>query len=324
MAALPALHGAGTIVTSKLFVKLPLPRAHPELPSQTIIVTGSNTGLGFETSRHLLRLGVGTLIMAVRNLDKGERAKEELQASTGRDPGCVQVWHLDMDSYDSIRAFAGRAASELARLDGVLANAGLMTGTFSTSGGEEGGAGRHERTINVNVIGTLLLGLLLLPTMRASARRTGWPCRFVIPNSALHYFAPLRTLQDCLARGDDTITRLDDRAAFDADGFYGCYSLSKLLVLYAVRELAARCDASAASASRAGDGGPRRLLIFNMPNPSYCVSGLERETGNSLSVRTSQKLLARTTEEGSRTLYHGLFAGDESNGQYLNNCHVQT
>ncbi|AEO55550.1 hypothetical protein MYCTH_2124493 [Thermothelomyces thermophilus ATCC 42464] len=71
-----------------------------------------------------------------------------------------------------------------------------------------------------------------------------------------------------------------------------------------MRELAARCDASAASASRAGDGGPRRLVIFDTPKPSYCVSGLERETGKSLSVRTSQKLLARTTEEGSRTLYY--------------------
>ncbi|KAL2189395.1 hypothetical protein L209DRAFT_769547 [Thermothelomyces heterothallicus CBS 203.75] len=245
--------------------------------------------------------------MAVRNLDKAKRAKEELLASTGRDSDCVQVWHLDMDSYDSIRVFADRAASELACLDGV------------TSGGEEGGVGGHERTVNVNLIGTLLLALLLLPTMRVSARRTGWPCRFVIPNSALHYLAPLRTLQDCLARGEDTIARLDDRAAFDANSFYGRYSLSKLLVLYAVRELAARCDASAASASRAGDGGPRRLFIFNTPNPSYCVSGLERETGNSLSVRTFQKLLARTTEEGSRTLYHGLFAGDESNGHPA--CH---
>ncbi|KAL2177074.1 uncharacterized protein P884DRAFT_307907, partial [Thermothelomyces heterothallicus CBS 202.75] len=259
-------------------------------------------------NQRLTRVGVSTLIMAVRNLDKAERAKEELLASTGHDPDCIQVWHLDMDSYGSIRAFAYRAASEHACLDGVLANAGLTIGTFSTSGGEEGGVGGHERTANVNVIGTLLLGLLLLPTMRASARRTGWPFRFVIPNSALHYLAPLRTLQDCLARGDD-------RAAFDANSFYGRYSLSKLLVLYAVRELAAQCDASAASASRAGDGGPRRLFIFNTPNPSYCVSGLERETGNSLSVRTFQKLLARTTEEGSRTLYHGLFAGDESNGQ---------
>jgi NAD(P)-dependent dehydrogenase (short-subunit alcohol dehydrogenase family) len=302
MSALSALHGATTTVFSNLFVKLPIPHATPELPRQTIIVTGSNTGLGLETSRHLLRLGLGKLIMAVRNLDKGQQAKQELLASTGRDEASVEVWLLDMDSHDSVKKFASRA-SQLPRLDGVLANAGIMTKQFSTSEG-------HEKTLNVNVISTFLLCLLLIPKMRESEKQTGWPCRFVIPNSALHYLAPMGELDIESDPDLDIIARLDDPAKAD---MAGRYPLSKLLVLYAVRELADRCKAS-----------EKGVFIVNTPNPSYCVSNLARESEGVRGVKTAEKLLARTTEEGSRTLYHGLFASQESNGKYLTNCHVQT
>jgi NAD(P)-dependent dehydrogenase (short-subunit alcohol dehydrogenase family) len=299
MPALSALYGASSAVLSNLFVKLPTPTAVPELPQQIMIVTGSNTGLGLETSRHLLRLGLGKLIMAVRSLDKGHEAKKKLLASTGRDEASVEVWHLDMDSYNSVAQFAA-LASQLPRLDGVLANAGIMTKQFTVSEG-------HEKTLTVNVISTLLLCLLLLPKMRESRKQTGWPCRFVIPNSALHYTAPLGELDD----GPDhpIIARLDDQAKADMGGRY---PLSKLLVLYAVRELADRAKAS-------GKG----LFILNSPNPSYCVSNLTRESRGSVGVKIGERLVARTTEEGSRTLYHGLFAGEESNGQFLTNCHVQ-
>lgn len=306
MSALSALHGATSTILSNLFVKLPTPTAHPSLPHQTIIVTGSNTGLGLETSRHLLRLGVGKLIMAVRSPEKGHAARRALLASTGRhdDDAAVEVWPLDMDDYTSIRTFAARAEAELTCLDGVLANAGIMTRQFQRGGGGDGHG--HERTLNVNVIGTFLLCLLLLPKMRESERKTGWACRFVVPNSALHYLAPVGELE-----GEGSIIeRLDDP---DRADMAGRYMVSKLLVLYAVRELAERCRAS-------GKGA----VVVNTPNPSYCVSGLARESEGAFGVKTAERLLARTTEEGSRTLFHGLVAGVDSHGAYLTNCHVQT
>ena len=312
MSVLSALHGATSTVFSNLFVRLPIPEATPDLSQQTIIVTGANTGLGLETSRHLLRLGVGQLIMGVRSPAKGESAKLDLLASTGRDPSTIQVWPLDMSSYDSVKAFGHRAASQLPRLDGVLANAGIMTRHFALSPDTNG----HESTLTVNVISTFLLCLLLLPAMRASHRQTGRPARFVIPNSALHYLAPLGELADDGSSSSSIIARLDDPARAD---MAGRYPLSKLLVLYAVRELADRCRAAAAAEGGVGSG-----VIFNTPNPSYCVSGLARESDGGVGVKVAERLLARTTEEGARTLYHGLVvAGEESDGQYLTNCHVQ-
>ncbi len=316
MSVLSALHGATSTVFSNLFVRLPIPSATPDLSQQTIIVTGANTGLGLETSRHLLRLGVGKLIMAVRSPSKGSAAKHDLLTTTGCDPSTIEVWPLDMASYHSVKAFAARASSELSRLDGVLANAGILTRQFALS--PETG---HESTLTVNVISTFLLCLLLLSKLRDTHAQTGRAPRFVIPNSALHYLAPMGELT--AAEDGSIIARLDDPAKAD---MAGRYPVSKLLVLYAVRELAGRCRAAAAAAAAAAEGGGvvGAKVIINTPNPSYCVSGLMREDGG-VGVKVAERLLARTTEEGARTLYHGLVvAGEESDGQYLTNCHVQT
>jgi NAD(P)-dependent dehydrogenase (short-subunit alcohol dehydrogenase family) len=307
MSTLSALHGASTVVLSKLFVTLPLPTTTPNLPNQTFIVTGANSGLGLETCRHLLRLGAGKLIMAVRSPEKGHAARRELLSSTGRkDESCVEVWPLDMDSYASVKSFAHRTTEELPRLDGVLANAGIMTSKFRRS---DGG---HEATLNVNVISTFLLGLLLLPKLRETARETGQPGRLTIPNSALHYMAPVGELEavEKMGAGASIISHLDREPTTPGGELsMGRYSLSKLLVLWAVRELAAR-------SSKTQDGG---LAIVNTPNPSYCISNLEREI-----QAGALRRLARTSEEGSRALYHGLvLAGKESDGAYLTNCHVQ-
>ncbi|KPM41846.1 hypothetical protein AK830_g4749 [Neonectria ditissima] len=292
MSILTAIHGVVSTFASNLFISLPVPQGNESLQQQVIIVTGSNVGLGLETSRHLLRLGVGKLIMAVRNPTKGEAARKELLASTGRDAASTEIWELDMDSYDSVKAFSERA-SQLPRLDGVLANAGLMTSKFSLSEG-------NEKTLNVNVISTFLLCLLLLPKMRESEHQTGNPCRFVIPNSAMHYWAPLGELEAV----DEIMSRLNDSKKANMSGRY---PLSKLLVIFVVRELAERCGSSP---------------IINTPNPSYCKSELLREQAGFV-TNITDKLLARSTEMGSRALYHGLFAGKESHGCYLTNCHVQ-
>lgn len=298
MAVLSALYGASTVVLSKLFVTLPIPSGDSDLSNQTIVVTGANTGLGFEASQHLSRLGLGKLIMAVRTPSKGDDARTRILKETGRPESSIEIWPIDMDSYDSVKAFAHRA-SQLPRLDGVLANAGIMTTKFDLSEG-------NEKTLNVNVISTFLLYLLLLPKMRESGKATGHVSSFVIPNSALHYTAPLAELEPT---NQNIIDRLNDPQKAN---MAGRYPLSKLLVLYAVRELAERASAS-------GKGS----IIINAPNPSFCKSNLASESQGSRGYQTMEKLLARTSEEGSRVLVHGLLAGEESNGQYLSNCQVE-
>jgi len=288
-------HGLTSTIFSNLFIHLPYPSG--DLRQQTVIVTGSNTGLGLEASRHLVRLGVDKLVMGVRDVRKGEVAKKDILASTKREESCIEIWPLDMDSYDSVKNFASRATI-LPRLDAVLANAGIWTYDFTIT--ED-----NEKTITTNVVSTFLLGILLFPKLRQCAEQFGIMPRFVIVNSALHYMAPLKELD---VEDGKIFTTLNDPRKAD---MVNRYTVSKLLVLFAVRELAARLKASEKS-----------LVIVSTPNPSYCKSGLLRESV-SFGSRMSEKILARSTEEGSRALVHGIMAGVDSHGQYLTNCHNQ-
>lgn len=293
MSILSSLEGVSSTVFSNLFIPLPLPKGN--LKNQTIIVTGSNQGLGLEASRHLLKLGVEKLIMAVRDTTKGLKARTELLESTGREYFSIEVWELDMDSYMSVKDFAVRAQS-LPRLDAVLANAGLATNEFKLSEGV-------EVTLNVNVVSTFLFIALLLPKLRESASEFNIVPRVTIPNSALHYLAPLNELE---VKKGCIFNSLNNKHSANMSARY---PLSKLLVLFGVRALAARL------------GREEPFVVINTPNPSFCKSQLMRDTDH-VGFRVGEKLLARSTEEGSRALVQGIMADKKSHGQYLTNCRV--
>jgi NAD(P)-dependent dehydrogenase (short-subunit alcohol dehydrogenase family) len=297
MAALSsAIKGMSSTIYSNLFIKLPIQKG--DLTGQTVIVTGSNQGLGYEASRHFLLLGVERLIMAVRNLEKGEAARLKLLEDTVRDPSAIEVWELDMDSYASVKKFATRVET-LPRLDALLANAGLATTTFNLS--ED-----NEKTITVNVVGTFLLILLLLPKLRESASKFDICPRVSIVNSALHYIAPLAEIDVSNQAG--IFSRLNNKKTAN---MAMRYPLSKLLVLFAVRALAKRLEESKGS-----------MVVVNTPNPSWCKSQLMREN-ESFGNRVGERMMARSTEEGSRALVNGILSEKESSGQYIDNCQVK-
>lgn len=116
-----------SLLYSQFFVKLPVPAQ--SFSGQIIIVTGSNTGLGREAAKHIVRLGAARLIVAVRNTSKGDAAKKYIEDGTGR-TGVVEIWELDLASYASVKAFAKRAHG-LERLDAVLENAGISVHEFA-------------------------------------------------------------------------------------------------------------------------------------------------------------------------------------------------
>ena len=127
-----------------------------------MLITGANVGLGLEAARHITRLGAARVILGVRNVTAGKEAKENIEKSTGR-PGVCEVWEIDLASNASVLAF-GERISKLPKLDVAILNAAVATVEFSTAEG-------YERTVTVNAINTLLLGLLLLPTLKATRQK---------------------------------------------------------------------------------------------------------------------------------------------------------
>lgn len=149
---------------------------------QTIIVTGSNIGLGRDAARQLAYLGASRVIIAVRSLSKGEEAAASIRASLpDSSTTSLEVWSLDLSSYESIQDFATRA-SKLDRLDGLLENAGIATFKFTV-------AEEHESTIMVNVVGTFLLALLVLPKLRETASKFNVVPHITIVSSELAFWA---------------------------------------------------------------------------------------------------------------------------------------
>lgn len=251
---------------------------------QTIIVTGSNTGLGKEAARHFTRLGAAKVILAVRNTKAGEAAKTYIEEHTFCRPGTVEVWPLDLAKYDSVKAFARRASEELDRVDVLCENAGIAAGTKRV---EEG----HEATITVNVISTFLLALLMLPKLKETARRFKTETTLTIVSSEVHAWPKFPEWKEA--------------SVFDAldrnESFAERYPASKLLEVLVVRQIAPRL---------AGSG-----VVLNVLNPGLCHSELSREAG--LGLEIMKFFLARSSEVGSRTLVAAATAGKESHGKYM-------
>ena len=88
--------------------------------------------------------------------------------------------HLDMALSASVQSFAKKASTELDRVDGLVANAGIMIDAWSTAEG-------METSITVNVINTLFLGALLMPKLIESGHKFGTHPTIVFIVSVLGY-----------------------------------------------------------------------------------------------------------------------------------------
>jgi len=107
----------------------------PGQQGRLAVVTGANTGLGFETARVLAARGA-SVVLAVRDIEKGKQAAARIAGTT---PGAnVMIQRLDLTSLDSIRAAAGELRARHPRIDLLINNAGVMfTPKQTTSDGFE-------------------------------------------------------------------------------------------------------------------------------------------------------------------------------------------
>jgi len=113
-----------------------------DLSGKVIIVTGGNSGLGYESVKAFARKGA-TVILASRSLKKGEEAKDEILKDIPE--GKIEVMQLDLGDLDSVKSFADAYKKEHKTLDVLLNNAGIMmTPYFTTKDGFEGQLGTNH------------------------------------------------------------------------------------------------------------------------------------------------------------------------------------
>lgn len=130
---------------------------------RTFLVTGANSGLGFETARALARSGA-EVVLACRNQQKGDEALTRIRAESSE--AKVSLLPLDLADLRSVREAAARFAAEHELLDGLVNNAGLMALPFTKT--EDG----FEMQMGTNHLGHFALTGLLLPSLeKAKAPR---------------------------------------------------------------------------------------------------------------------------------------------------------
>lgn len=95
----------------------------PDQSGRTAIVTGANSGLGYDTAAALAGKGA-QVVLAVRNLDKGNEAVDRIKNSTPN--AAVSLTELDLSSLDSVRRAADELRTAHPRIDLLINNAGVM------------------------------------------------------------------------------------------------------------------------------------------------------------------------------------------------------
>lgn len=121
------------------------------------VVTGANSGVGYETARALARAGA-RVVLACRNPANAARAMEAIRAET---PGAsLEFIQIDLADLSSVRAFAAEVAGRHAALDLLINNAGVMAIPRRTT------ADGFERQFGTNHLGHFALTGLLLESLR--------------------------------------------------------------------------------------------------------------------------------------------------------------
>ncbi|CAG8876597.1 unnamed protein product [Penicillium nalgiovense] len=257
------------------------------------IVTGSNTGLGYQASAQLLGVGLSHLILAVRNISKGEAARKSLLAS------------LSASAKPPIIEFVDRLKRSEILIDFALLNAGVANFNFTVNR-----LTSHESSIQINWLSTALLTLLLLPELDRQTANNLDRTRPVISivGSETAAWAKFPEAQVSTKQGIPLINVLDDQSHFDMGDRY--YTSKLLYQLFFLELFGKRSNAKRSTGT-----------ILNLVNPGFCYGSELHRTAEGAFGKVlggMKRVIGRSVSMGARTLvYSSVLAGEPSNGKYL-------
>ena len=219
----------------------------PDQTGRTAIITGANTGLGYETAVALAGQGA-RVVLAVRNLDKGKQAATRIAEAH---PGAtVELQELDLTSLASIRAATEQLRADHDRIDLLINNAGVMWTPKSTT------ADGFELQFGTNHLGHFALTGLLLDRLQP------------VPGSRVVTVSSIGHRLRAAIHFDD----LQWEHSYNRVGAYGQSKLANLLFTYELqRRLAPRGTTAAVAAH---PGGSRTELTRNVPRLVAAVNAV--------------------------------------------------
>jgi NAD(P)-dependent dehydrogenase (short-subunit alcohol dehydrogenase family) len=258
----------------------------PDCTDETIVVTGANSGLGFEATKAFAANGA-TVIMACRSTDRGTQAATDIRQAIEHPEATLDVRRCDLASLRSIESFSTGIKEEYATVDILCNNAGVMA--IPRQETEDG----FEKQLGVNHLGHFALtGCLLRLLIRSDGES-----RIVTQSSGAHEFGRID---------------FDDLHRTRSYGRWTAYGQSKLANLLFAYELQRRLDA-------AGIAGTTSVAC----HPGYAATNLQyrgpRESGSTLRLgvmKAANALVGQPAEDGALPLLYAATVPGVDCGEY--------
>ncbi|HOK61056.1 MAG: SDR family NAD(P)-dependent oxidoreductase [Tenuifilum sp.] len=127
---------------------------------RTIVITGANSGIGYETAKYLAFKG-NTIIAASRQKDETLKIIDNLnlQCKKANSKGSVKFYHLDLNDLKSVKTFAEKVITDYPIIDTLICNAGIMNSPYKVT--EDG----YEQQFQTNFLSHFYLTHLLIDTI---------------------------------------------------------------------------------------------------------------------------------------------------------------
>ena len=254
----------------------------PDLTGKVIVITGANSGLGFECSKTLAEKGA-TVVMAVRTMSKGETAKSDILKTQPN--ASLDIMQLDVGDLSSVREFATAFKAKYDRLDILLNNAGVMAIPRQVT------ADGFEMQLGVNHLGHFALTGLLLDVIVKT------------PNARIHNVSSS-------ANYSGTIN-FDDLMGEQDYGRWSAYGQSKLANIFFTFELQKRLNATdydtITNTSHPG------IVLTNLQANSVEQSGTKVEA---FLYRIIEPIMAQDVSMGVLPMLYGSTATDAKGGVF--------
>jgi len=280
--------GVGVVLLVKLYFKMMagVCKSQRRLDGKVAIVTGSNSGIGYETAKELARRGA-KVILACRTVESAERCAARIRSTTGNKQ--IVVKKLDLSSLKSVREFCKDVLKEETRLDIIVNNAGVAGLRKSV---DEDGMELHFTT---NHFGPFLMTNILLGLMKK-----GKEGRIVSVSSLAHKWTK-----------DLPLDNLNSEKKWEPKVLYARTKLANVLF---TKELSRRLK-------EAGLDG----IVANAVNPGGVQTSIFRHARKAFKymIMVSQ-FFFKTPYEGAQTVVHACVSEDVDGkgGLYWTDCKV--